>query len=100
MTMRVSGSDSETGCPSSGSMLDEHLATFSPQGRRKIGLAFISFVTLTKVRVQLWAAASWIRGFRRNDDGGGVSCADLIRASAAWKKMAGSSPDDDVVGDE
>src|SRR5215213_8973405 len=27
-----------------------------------------SFVTLTKFRVQLWVAASWIRGVRLNDE--------------------------------
>src|SRR5215213_5222192 len=53
------------------------------RGGKEIPAHLPPLVTLTKVRVQLWAAASWIRGFRRNDEGGDASCADVIRASAA-----------------
>ena len=57
------------GFPSSGAMLDEHLATFSHTGEKEIGLALILFVTLTKIRVQL-TTLQLDSGVRRNDDWG------------------------------
>src|SRR5215216_2288465 len=51
-----------------------------------------SFVTLTKVRAQLWVAASWIRGFRRNHEGGGRVMRGLDPRICRLHQIAGSSP--------